>query len=183
MLKQEIKIEFTLNDQKVNVGHQFLEEIIKHIPDVKENESVFDLLATSNNYLIRESISKNTYLPKTTINILLSDKSDTIVENILLNRDINYLITDEQLQTIISRDNERLLEAIGFNLSNCKGRNSYIIIKQLLKHPCSKVRYSFFFHFKGANLISTKDLITLCNDEDFDIACEARRELNDRKNQ
>jgi hypothetical protein len=44
---QTIKTELVVNGSKVVVGHQFLEDIVRNIPDVKENKSVFTTLSLS----------------------------------------------------------------------------------------------------------------------------------------
>lgn len=95
MLENNIIVELTINGQKVKVGHKFLESIIIDIPDVKENMKIFTLLACSDNYEIREKISRKDYLSKEAIDILLNDKSDDVIENILSNRDVNKYITNE----------------------------------------------------------------------------------------
>ena len=115
MLENNIIVELTINGQKVKVGHKFLESIIIDIPDVKENMKIFTLLACSDNYEIREKISRKDYLSKEAIDILLNDKSDDVIENILSNRDVNKYITNEQILSIIEKDNTKLLSTIANN--------------------------------------------------------------------
>ena len=38
MQKEEMKVELTINGQKVKIGHQFWEDMANDIPDVKENK-------------------------------------------------------------------------------------------------------------------------------------------------
>ena len=45
MQKEEMKIELTINGQKVKVGHRFLESVCRDIPDIKENTKIFNILA------------------------------------------------------------------------------------------------------------------------------------------
>ena len=47
MQTQTIKTELLINGKKVLVGHQFLEDIISDIPDIKENQDIFNALALS----------------------------------------------------------------------------------------------------------------------------------------
>mgnify|MGYP003492090998 CR=1 FL=1 len=120
MLENNIIVELTINGQKVKVGHKFLESIIIDIPDVKENMKIFTLLACSDNYEIREKISRKDYLSKEAIDILLNDKSDDVIENILSNRDVNKYITNEQILSIIEKDNTKLLSTIANNIDEFK---------------------------------------------------------------
>ena len=39
MQTQTIKIELSINGQKVIIGHQFLEDVIRNIPDIKDKKS------------------------------------------------------------------------------------------------------------------------------------------------
>jgi len=70
MQTQTIKIELFINGQKVVIGYQFLEDIASGIPDIKENQAIFDILAFSDNLKVRESISSNNSLSKKSIDFL-----------------------------------------------------------------------------------------------------------------
>ena len=47
MQTQTIKTELVINGSGVVIGHQFLEDIVRDIPDIKENKSAFSTLAQS----------------------------------------------------------------------------------------------------------------------------------------
>lgn len=179
MQKEEMKVELTINGQKVKIGHQFLEDMVNDIPDVKENKKVFTILASSDNYRIKEYISQKSFLSTETINTLLNDKSDEIVDNILSNRDINKHITNEQIFSIIEKDNTKLLSTIAKNLDELQSCDRCKIINHLSKHKSSSVRFSLFT-YNVSDLISTDIVKELCDDEDFDVANKARKELSQR---
>lgn len=179
MQKEEIKVELTINDHKVIIGHRFLEEIAHAIPEVRENTIIFSILARSNNYRIKESISRKRLLSTETINNLLNDKSGEIIDNILSNRYINKYIKNEQIFPIIEKDNIKSLSTIGKNLNELQSCDRSKIINHLSKHKSSSVRYSLFTHH-ASYLISTDIINELCDDEDLDVANEARKELADR---
>jgi len=179
MPKQEIKVELLINGHKVKVGHRFLEDIVRDIPDIKENKRIFSILASSNNDEIREYISKNDNLPKETIDTFLKDKNDEIVDNILSNRDINKYILDEQILKIIDKNSNKHLSTIATNIDDFSSCNRCKLVKILSKYESSKVRYSLF-SFGGSKFISNGILNKLCSDEDFDVAYEARKELKNR---
>jgi len=50
MQTQKIKIELSINGIKVTIGHQFLEDIVRYILDIKEKQVIFDTLAKSENF-------------------------------------------------------------------------------------------------------------------------------------
>lgn len=179
MLENNIIVELTINGQKVKVGHKFLESIIIDIPDVKENMKIFTLLVCSDNYEIREKISNKDYLSKEAIDILLNDKSDDVIVNILSNRDVNKYITNEQIFSIIEKDNTKLLSTIANNIDEFKNCDRCKIISHMVKHESAKVKASLF-SYNVSDLLSNEMLTELSNDKDFDVAYEAKKELKDR---
>ena len=88
MHRQTIKTELSINGKSVIVGHQFLEDTVRSIPDIKENKVLFSELALSDNPEVREVISRNNHLSKRTMHLLLTDKDDSVVDNILSNSDL-----------------------------------------------------------------------------------------------
>lgn len=179
MKKQEISVEFTINGNKVKVGHEFLEDIARNIPDIKANRKIFDILATSNNYEIREHISRFDSLSSKAIKIFLEDDCIEVIDNILCNSSINKFITDEQLHTIIKKDNVQLLRTIGSNIDDYKNCNVCKVIKRLSKHSNAKVRYSLL-QWRVSDFVTTKILQKLTNDSDMDVASKAKEKLKER---
>ena len=55
---QTIKTELSINGKSVVIGHQFLKNIVREIPDIKENQEVFSILAQSDNPDVREVLSR-----------------------------------------------------------------------------------------------------------------------------
>ena len=105
MLENKINVELTINGQKVKVGHKFLEDISMNIPDVKENSKIFTILACSDNFEVRDNIARKDNLSLEAIDTLLNDASDNIIDRILSNRDVNKYITNEQIFSIIEKNN------------------------------------------------------------------------------
>lgn len=118
--------------------------MVNDIPNVKENKKVFTILSSSDNHRIKEYISRKSFLSTETINTLLNDKSDEIVDNILSTRDINKYITNEQIFSIIEKDNTKLLSTIARNLDELQSCDRCKIINHLSKYKSSSVRFSLF---------------------------------------
>ena len=70
---QTIKTELSINGISIEVGHSFLEDIVKDIPDIAENKEVFSILATSDNPEVRQIIANTKNLSKKAIHPLLND--------------------------------------------------------------------------------------------------------------
>ncbi len=181
MLENEINVELTINGQKVKVGHKFLESIVYDIPDVKENSKIFTILASSNNFEVRDNVSRKDNLPSEAVEILLNDVSDDVVNRILLNRDVNKFITNEQIFSIIEKNNIKLLTTIAENLDEYHSCDKFKILNLLLKNKNSKVKIAFLSRCVS-ELLSLDQIKQLANDDDFDVAYEAKKELKNRLN-
>lgn len=178
MQQENIKVELTMNGVNVQVGHSFLEDISRDIPDIKENKKVFEILAKSDDFKVRRNVAYKDNLNKNTIDILLQDSDMEVVDSILSNRDAPKFITQEQLQRIIDLDNIILLETIGNRIDNYASCNTCKIINKLVKYPNARVRASLFRVFSSLNI---KQLEILSQDSDSEIASEAKKELKDKK--
>ena len=179
MLENEINVELTINGQKVKVGHKFLESIVYDIPDVKENSKIFTILASSNNFEVRDNVSRKDNLPSEAVEILLNDVSDDVVNRILSNRDVNKYITNEQIFSIIEKNNIKLLSTIAENIDEFHSCDKCEILNILVKHKSSKVKAALF-SYSVSDLLSIEKLKELSNDEDFDVATEAKKELKNK---
>ena len=173
---QTIKTELIVNGMKVVVGHQFLEDIVRDIPDTKENKSVFSTLALSDNPEVRESISRKDNLSTKTIHLLLNDTNQEVVDNILSNSDLAKHIKEETLFNIIKSDNIKYLKTIASNIDSYVLCDTCKMATILSKHKNTSVRFSLV-HWNSSNAVTNKILQSLSKDKDFDIANEAKKSL------
>jgi len=178
MQKEQIKVELSINGLKVVVGYEFLENISYNMPDIKENKKVLEILANSDDFEVRRSISRYDNLNKNTIDILLQDTDNDVVQNLLNNRDIAKFITQEQVENIFTQDNIYLLETLGRNVDDFQSCNVCKLIDKFIKHPNARARGSVLYHRSNLNL---QQLELLTNDNDALIASEARKQLKDKK--
>ena len=179
MKKEIVQIKLIINSHTVKVGQRFLEDISNNIQDIKENKKIFDILSMSDNYTVRENISRNDNLSSNTVERLLNDENDEIVENILSNRTINKFITNKQLKRIIKKGSIKLLCLIASRVNEYQNTNMCKITKLLAKHPNQQVRLSIF-NWNVPDVISIKTLKRLSKDTDLDIRYEAKKVLKDR---
>ena len=176
---QTIKTELVINGNKVIIGHQFLENIVRDIPDIKENKSIFTILATSDDPEVRETISRNDHLSKKTIHMLLKDENQNVVDNILSNSDLTKHIEEEVLFAIIKSNNIRYLKTIASNIDSYALCDTCKIATILSEHQNVTVRYALL-NWGYSDAVSSKILTKLSKDEDFDIAKEAKEILERR---
>jgi len=141
-------------------------------------------LASSDNFEVRDNIALKDNLSLEAIDILLNDISDDITNRILSNRilsnrDVNKYITNEQVFSIIEKNNIKLLSSIAQNIDEFHSCNKCKILNTLLKHKSSKVKIALL-SYSVSDLLSIEKLKELSNDEDFDVATKAKKELKNR---
>jgi hypothetical protein len=137
---QTMKVELIINGKSVAVGHQFLEDIVRDIPDILENKAVFVTLVQSDNPEVRETISRKDNLSNKTVHLLLRDESQDVVDNVLSNTYLAKRIKEEALLDLIKTDNIKYLTIIASNLDSYELCNPCDIAMILSKHNNSAVR-------------------------------------------
>ena len=179
MQRKAIKIDLKLNNKRVQVGHQFLEDISRNIDDIKENTELFELLATSNNPEVRESISRNNNLNKKTVDMLLGDDYAEVITNLLYTSDAKKHISQKQLMKIIKSGNVTFLCKIAYNVDDYVKCDLCKIVKILANHENPSVRFSLLER-RVSKAISTKILKKLIKDEDMNVSLMALEEYDSR---
>ncbi len=179
MQTQTIKTELSINGTKVTIGHQFLEDISRDIPDTKENIAIFDILATSDNYEVRENIASNNNLSKKAIKLLINDENQDVVNNILSNSESAKLISQKSIMKIINNGNIEHISTIANNLEYYTKCDSCKIVEILSRHKNPLVRFKLFA-WRSNDIIPTNIVKKLTLDEDFDVAKEAKEEFENR---
>jgi len=179
MQTQTIKTELLINGKKVIVGHQFLEDIVRDIPDIKENKSIFDVLASSDNPDVREYLTSVDNLSKKSVQVLLNDTNQEVVDGVLSNSNLAKHISQESLMKIIDSDNTKLLMTIASNIEDYVKCDLCKIVNILANHKSASVRYSLV-RWRANDIVSIKTLKQLSKDKDIDVAKEAAKELDRR---
>lgn len=176
MKRQEITVDFSINGSQVAFGHQFLEDIMRYIPDIRENQAIFRLLAKSNNPEAREIISRNMNLSTKTTHLLLDDDNQEVVCNILSNSVLAKKINEDALLKIIKSDNVKYLIVIAENIESYELCNICKIAHILCNHQNALVRYGLV-RYGVSCMIPTKIIRKLSKDKDMDVAKEANDAL------
>jgi len=179
MQTQTIKTELLINGKKVVVGHQFLEDIISNLPDIKENQEVFNSLVLSDNPDVREYLTKVNNLSKKSVYILLKDTNQEVVDGVLSNADLTKLISEEALLKIIDSDNTKLLMTIASNIDDYVKCDLCKIVEILANHKSASVRYNLVRYW-SSDSVPVKILKQLSKDKDIDVAKKAAEELERR---
>lgn len=180
MQTQTIKIELLINGKKVAIGHQFLEDVVRDIPDIKENKEVFNTLVLSDNPDVREYLTRVNNLSKKSVHTLLNDTNQEVVDGVLSNSDLAKLISEEDLLKIIDSDNTKLLMTIASNVDDYVKCDLCKIVHILANHKSASVRYNLVRYW-SRNRVSVKILKQLAKDKDIDVVKEATERLERRR--
>ena len=179
MQTQTIKAELLINGKKVVIGHQFLEDIVRDIPDIKENKEIFNDLVLSDNPDVREYLSRVDNIGKKSIHLLLNDTNQEVVDGVLSNSDLAKYISEEALIKIINSDNTKLLMTIASNIEDYVKCDLCKIVHILANHKSVSVRYNLV-RWRTNDIVSIKILKQLSKDKDIDVAKDAAKELKRR---
>lgn len=173
-----INVKLEINGKQVKIGHQFLEDIIREIPEVPQNKSIFEILANSDNDEVREYIAKNEHLNQDTINLLLEDNSQEVVDNLLYNSNATDKLNHSQVMKIIKKNHTKHLCTIAGFLDDYPMINSCKIAKILSNHNNPQVRYNLVR--RNNNIVPIKILKKLSKDKDVNVSYEAKKRLEKR---
>jgi len=176
MQTQTIKTELLINGKKVVIGHQFLEDIVRDIPDIKENKEIFNDLVLSDNPDVREYLTRVDNIGKKSIHLLLNDTNQEVVDGVLSNSNLAKHISEEALMKIIDSDNTKLLITIASNIEDYVKCDLCKIVNILANHKSVSVRYNLV-RWRTNDIVSIKILKQLSKDKDIDVAKEALKEL------
>jgi len=179
MQTQTIKTELLINGKKVVIGHQFLEDIVRDIPDIKENKEIFNDLVLSDNPDVREYLTRVDNIGKKSIHLLLNDSNQEVVDGVLSNSDLAKHISEEALMKIIDSDNTKLLMTIASNIEDYVKCDLCKIVNILANHKSVSVRYNLV-RWRTNDIVSIKILKQLSKDKDIDVATGAAKELERR---
>jgi hypothetical protein len=169
------RIDLAIDGIKIEVGCEFLDDIVKILPDTKENKKVFEKLASSDNYEIRELIAKKDNLSKKAIKLLLADKREGIITKLLKNSKVAKKLTHKQIKNIIALDNPVYCKIIASNLEYFTKCNIKKLVKYLSNHHDPKVRLELVNRWKDD--VSVKIIKKLIKDKDIDVAKAAKLSL------
>jgi len=174
---QTIQTELLINDKKVVIGHQFLENIISDLPDIKENQEIFNTLVLSDNPDVREYLTRVNNLSKKSVHILLNDTNQEVVNGVLSNSNLAKRISEEVLLKIIEADNTKFLMTIASNIDDYIKCDLCKIVNILANHKSVSVRYNLV-RWRTNDIVSIKILKQLSKDKDIDVAKDAAKELD-----
>ena len=105
MQTRDLKVELKIDGVAVRVGYELLETISRYLVDIKENAKVFEKLAHSTHYDIRENIADKESINKKTIKLLLKDKRHGLISKLLRNTKVANKLSFKIIKKIIALDN------------------------------------------------------------------------------
>jgi hypothetical protein len=175
MTTQTTKVNLTIDGVDVKVGHELLEDIVRYMPDTKENTKVFEKLALNSSCMVREQIARKENINKKTIKILLADKRHGIIGFLVKNQKVANKLTPKQIKNIIALGNPIHCMAIASSLNDLTKCDICKVAKFLSNHNDPIVRFELVNRW---NKEIPKNIIKkLTKDIDIDVANAAKERL------
>ena len=175
MKTQTTKVDLTIDGITVKVGHELLEDIVRYIPDTKENKKVFERLALNSNCMVREYIADKENISKKTIKILLADKRHGVIGFLLKNQKVANRLIPKQIKTIIALGNPIHCKVIASNLDDFTKCDICKLAKFLSNHNDPTIRFELVNRWNRD--IPKKIIKKLTKDKDIDVANAAKEKL------
>ena len=100
-LESDMEVKLVIDGVEVQVGAQFLQNLIDAIPDTEDYSDLFLVLAKSKNPYVRRDIASKDKINAETAELLLADKEPIVLECIVSNDAAKSVVTIEQLEEIL----------------------------------------------------------------------------------
>lgn len=175
-----VNIKLLINKKKVNIGCEFLVDLIRYMPDIKQNQDVFESLAVLENHYVKYFIAEKTNLNKKTIKALLTDSNEEIVNEVLSNKNLAKYIPQKRIMKIIKSESIYHICTIARFVENYKKCDIYKLIKIFSNHRNPQVRHKLL-KSRNSDLIPNKILKKLSKDPDIDVSSLAKTLIKNSK--
>jgi len=96
-----MEVKLVVDGLEVQVGVQFLQNLVDAIPDTEDYSDLFLALAKSQNPYVRRDVACKDKINTETAEILLADKEPFVLERIVSNDAAKQIVTRERLEEIL----------------------------------------------------------------------------------
>lgn len=96
-----MEVKLVVDGLEVQVGTQFLQNLVDAIPDTEDYSDLFLALAKSPNPYVRRDVAYKDKISPETAEILLADKEPIVLERIVSNEAAKSVVTSERLEEIL----------------------------------------------------------------------------------
>jgi len=175
MQTRDLKIELKIDGIAVRVGYELLETISRDLVDIKENAKVFEKLAHSTHYDIRENIADKESINKKTIKLLLKDKRHGLITRLLRNTKVANKLSFKTIKKIIALENPLHCVHIANNIDDFTKCDICKLSKLLSKHQDPEVRATLCSRWNKS--VPKKIVKKLLKDKDIDVVIKAKEYL------
>ena len=163
----EVKI--TVNGKSATLGHKAAEDILFSIPDKKQFNKIAAEFARSPMPQARMEVAGRNSISREIVKILIEDNQIDVLRNLVSNRMVRKMITENSILRLIKTEDYEILETVADNLHSFSMCDPGILAKKLCRSENPKVRYSL----AEDQLVDKKVLEMLSYDEDNEIASKA----------
>jgi hypothetical protein len=166
-----------IDDVELNIGYELLETIADRMGDSPDFAQVYHKLAQSKNPEVRYAISYYDNLMPETMELLLEDSEDKVIERLLNSSERIAKVPEELLRNIIlKRGSTDILKAISSNFEYIDTENPVDFLKLVVKKSIHN--YSILGDIADNWSCPKPILKQLAKHSDPDISRKAKERLN-----
>ena len=168
-----MEVKLVVDGLEVQVGTEFLQDLVGQIPDTEDYTDLFLALAKSQNSLVRKEVAYKDEINVETAELLLADRDPDVLERILTNEAVKPVVTNDRLEEILGFAGTEVADNIICNMDdyeevNCDVLADFIIAQD---NPTLTLKLA------GNYSLPKKILKKLAKSKDKDIKTAAKKSL------
>jgi len=175
--KLVFKLVVTANGEEVLsklLSYEAVSNIVSNASDNKDNEDLFTLAASHPASIVRENVAYKDRMPEAAVEILSSDKSISVLRNLVRSKKFKELATLDLLEKLLTLDSE-IAQTIAGDIESYSEADSAKLVGIIATHSDPYVVASL----AGSYSTPKKVLKTLLNHADPYVVSEAKGRLED----
>lgn len=163
-----------INEVEVNLGIESMKDIVSMIADKVDCKDAHHEMALSNIASIRADIAYKENISEETAKLLLADRDNAVLENIVSNKVVQSVATNEDIEHIITYASQSTLKGFVSYIAHFENIDTGEIYAKLLAQNNPDITLSIAESYDTPKRILKK----LAKDSDVDIAKAAKNCLD-----
>jgi len=170
-----MEVKLIVNNVEVNLGVNSVCDLVYSLPDGEEYYDMLHQFALSNISSIREKIADKNCLAKETVELLLKDKSSSVLSSIVRSDCAKEYITDADIDHILELGDENTIDNLINYLDDYENINQMETVKKVMK-----LNNTYLLLQLAENWNTPKQALkSLSEHYDPDVAKAAKKTLDD----
>jgi len=168
-----MKMTLIINEVEINLGIESMKDIVDSLADKREFQNAYHQMALSNIASIRADVANRDNISEETAKVLLIDKDNAVLENIINNEIAQSIATDEDIEHIMTYGSQYTVKIFVSTIESFENIDSMAIYTKLLEENNADIILSLAENYNTPKKILKK----LAKNNDKDIAQAAKSSL------